>query len=338
MKNLFDLFINWYIENREGKTSNYIGLQFRGKDEKFREAVKEYASEFENVFDYNPFEITVTSSLINQMHSDIYLKDTPFEQYSKRKSNHMPKAILGKNNYLRFISEYLQDVNIAKTENPEKTKNPKGKIIYTRDELYARFTHRIITQDRCYGDVYFPISILKKLFYQQSDSKAFFKNWIEKTLDDIIVHTKNDEVTLNKVEKLMIDTTGVGSVHVLLSGSGNLERLYTRNADGSEKTPLEQSLLRDIVLDHVEPMSRILINNSDKLPALKSLTTEINKKHCKRKSIVSGDFKSIGASLLDLQIIDHSHTANLKKELELIQKYTKIELMDRVENSKKSDN
>ncbi|OBX22594.1 hypothetical protein [Bizionia sp. APA-3] len=47
------------------------------------------------------------------------------------------------------------------------------KISYTKQDLFKNFTLRLITQDRLSGEVYFPISFIKKIFYK-TNNKAFF--------------------------------------------------------------------------------------------------------------------------------------------------------------------
>ncbi|HQZ25354.1 MAG TPA: hypothetical protein PLD18_08645, partial [Flavobacterium sp.] len=58
---------------------------------------------------------------------------------------------------------------------------------YSKLDLYKIFKFRIITQDRFYNHIFYPISFIKRLLYLKGE-KQFLDNWVEKLLDNIDLH------------------------------------------------------------------------------------------------------------------------------------------------------
>ena len=107
-------FVKWYIKNREKKNINdlklddvrYISHFFRYDKIKFIKELEEYAINYKKAYGYNPFIIKDDLDVhIKKMENDLYEKNTSFYDYSENINNHMPRAILGKNNYIKFLKE-----------------------------------------------------------------------------------------------------------------------------------------------------------------------------------------------------------------------------------------
>ena len=99
-------FANWFIAN-DGKISNYYSKQFGSKKERLIEELDLYEQEYKENFNTELFIID-TNDFINQINIikiNIYDKTTEFSKFSEKRSNDRPRAILGKNNYLRFLLE-----------------------------------------------------------------------------------------------------------------------------------------------------------------------------------------------------------------------------------------
>jgi hypothetical protein len=106
--NLIVNFTDWYLECQEGKESNYCKDFCKGDREIFITALSEYAVEFAMAHGYNPFLVEKgdITPFLSKLKNDVYLDDNSFAAYSAGKSNHMPRALLGNRNYLKFLSEW----------------------------------------------------------------------------------------------------------------------------------------------------------------------------------------------------------------------------------------
>jgi hypothetical protein len=104
--NLLDEFVSWFIKLDGGK-HNYFSDSFSKNKEKLKAELIIYEEIYKNEFKTKVF--TTLSSEINNLIEAIKVniekKEGEFFEYSAKKSNHMPRAILGKNNYLKFLKE-----------------------------------------------------------------------------------------------------------------------------------------------------------------------------------------------------------------------------------------
>ena len=102
-------FMDWFIKKGD---HNYFSNQFNSSRDEFKNALAEYANYFpEN----NIFKVTNENSKeIYQFLKNKVYSDQNFLEFSKAKSEHMPRAIMGKNNYLKFLSEqFIYNTNSA---------------------------------------------------------------------------------------------------------------------------------------------------------------------------------------------------------------------------------
>jgi len=99
------------------------------------------------------------------------------------------------------------DIEIAKSQFPILPLINIKKIHLEVADIRTKFTNRLISQDRPYGNVYFPISIIKKLFYKNEHRKDFIK-WNNEQLDKIKFHTTEKTLTLKDIKSLKIDSDG----------------------------------------------------------------------------------------------------------------------------------
>jgi hypothetical protein len=101
---VIDEFIDWFVK-LDGIKHNYFSDSFSGDREKLKTELINYESIYQNDFKSNVF--SVDRDRINQIIEEITLnlnkKEGHFYEFSSKKSNHMPRAILGKNNYLAFL-------------------------------------------------------------------------------------------------------------------------------------------------------------------------------------------------------------------------------------------
>lgn len=84
------------------------------------------------------------------------------------------------------------------------------KITLTKTEIYKNFAQRLLTQDRFYASICYPISLLKRVFAEHNESD-FMAQLIDSQIDRIIAYTGDDKkefVKISQVEGLTINTNG----------------------------------------------------------------------------------------------------------------------------------
>jgi hypothetical protein len=259
--NLIVSFADWYIETKEGRGANHLAHSFKNNRDCFIAGLSEYAVEFAMAYGYNPFK--VDKEKLDALKADLEKKDTSFYKFSNSQSTHVPRAILGKNNYLQFLTEFYAGRKRAELfKEPVIRSRAANAYHYDQDELRKNFNLRLITQDRFYEFLYYPISVLKKLFYYYERAE-FFDNWIDEQIDNIIIYTGNSDKKLFKDIKTL-DIKEDGSVVI----NGNL-KLHTSVAGTDAKEEINTNTLENIEIDHVVPLSDVLFELRDELPALR---------------------------------------------------------------------
>lgn len=208
-------------------------------------------------------------------------------------------------------------------------------LTYDKEALNKIFSFRMITQDRCYGNVFFPISFLKKLFYKNEAARNFFDEYIENQIDNILLHTDGGTHKLSDIKSLAFEIAGVyeGRVKVIYNDNSS-SVLCTKLGTGDEQEPITTTALRNIAIDHVFPMKIILEEQEADLPTLKRITQAfISSKHWKDNGKLKVKMiKNIGSDLLDKDLFNQTDIPTLKRELEHIQRFIKLQLMDAREN------
>ena len=183
----------------------------------------------------------------------------------------------------------FKDINIA-----GQTDDSKKGLAYPMDEIKRNFRFRLTTQDRMSKDknLFYPIGLLKKLFYsdgtsyvshyrnKNGENRKWFDNLIDTTIDNIFLHTENGKLRLKDIEEIVITP----SENVLIKLPDNtLVDLYTPNASMKEKEKMKAEDISDIHIDHVNLIDDELEQNVDKYKGLKSLTEIIRVVKATRK-------------------------------------------------------
>lgn len=101
-----DQFADWLI-SKNGTTHNYLKDSFSSSKSKLIDALKKYETEYENDFGEKVFSFATENidQFISHLETNLYSEDGTFFEFSSKVSNHMPRAILGKNNYIKFLKE-----------------------------------------------------------------------------------------------------------------------------------------------------------------------------------------------------------------------------------------
>lgn len=147
--NLLDDFISWFIKLNNVK-HNYFFDSFSGNKEKLKVELNKYEEIYENEFHSKLFTISKNeiSIFIEKLITNLEKKEGEFFNFSAKKSNHMPRAILGKNNYLRFLEEFCSkppaDQIEFKIDSFQKATEEAGLIF--PPELTRRFVASLCTK------------------------------------------------------------------------------------------------------------------------------------------------------------------------------------------------
>lgn len=245
--------------------------------------------------------------------------------------------------YMDFINllidaDIRQPSEVSKDEETiEIPQFEDGHVFFDNDTLSLRFRFRLATQDRLTGSegkVFYPIRLIERIFAVNDEDKRYMNRWFTHSLKCIDVLTDKKKLKLRDVETLDIDTNS-GKV-LVTTRDGISATLLTHTAAG-ETVPMNAKSLKYISIDHSPAIHNILIDKADQLQGLAKLTAII-KDYVKAKkikqpersaSVIStGIFKQKKDELVTL-------IPELKKDLELIQRYINLELMDRRENTRK---
>lgn len=198
----------------------------------------------------------------------------------------------------------------------------------------ANFKFRMITQDRFYGEIFFPISYIKTLLYRNGQKK-YFDKWIDDQLDFIDILCEKDKNKLKDISELKFIVSKENS-EVSITVNKQIKIVYTPNALGTQQFPLSSISLKRISIDHINPMKKILLENVKSLPQLGIITSQL-KKIANHHATAKG-YKAAGTTLLNRSQQNNIDIDLLMIELDLIKSYTKLQLMDKLENLKKSAN
>lgn len=232
-----------------------------------------------------------------------------------------------------YTPENLEDEEVIESLEfqCEPVKGSASDILLTYKDLEAKFMFRLMTQDRCSGDVYFPIRLLKKIFYKQSFSRKYLDDWMIYHIANIQVHTNCGSLRLRDISEMTISgiKTPHGNVR-LLCKDGKERILYTRVGDRESERPLVVSSLCHIVIDHIRPMKIILNDNRHLLPTLQyitSLMVDVNGGKVNSKDIIR-----VCRVIFHSGKITPEYIPALMQELECIKGCTALQLMDTKEN------
>ncbi len=112
-KSYLDEFVEWFIEQDNLGVHKYYTKYCNDNTENLRKKLREYENIYREQFDSNVFTTdgTNTLQLIEELEENIYKDEGGFFDYSAGKNNHMPRAILGAKNYIKFLKEYKSLTN-----------------------------------------------------------------------------------------------------------------------------------------------------------------------------------------------------------------------------------
>ncbi len=202
---------------------------------------------------------------------------------------------------------------------------------YSKQDLFKKFHFRLITQDRYYDKIFYPINFISRFLYKKSE-RTFLDTWVTEMLNNVIVYVEDGNITLKQVTQL---TIGNGDVQVELR-NGEMKKVLTKTANNLQLEPLSVKKIKQITLDHDTSMYNIMLDNIQKLPTFQQITAELKKFHSGKMK--PKEYKKEVGEALKNEFVEDINVENLKSEMKLISSLTKFQLMDSKENTKKGKN
>ena len=236
--NLLDEFVSWFIK-LDGVKHNYFSDSFSENKEKLKSELIIYEEIYENEFKTKVFTTfkSEINNLIEAIQVNLEKKEGEFFEYSAKKSNHMPRAILGKNNYLKFLKELLSKTSINQIvfniESFKKATKEAGLIF--SPQLIQRFVASLCTK---------PFVICSGLSGSGKTKLAqAFAQWItEDEAQYVIVPVGADPNALDKQEYVSPEN---GVLDLMIRAKENIENT-------GEPTKPYFLILDEMNLSHVE--------------------------------------------------------------------------------------
>jgi hypothetical protein len=201
----------------------------------------------------------------------------------------------------------------------------------SKQELRKKFFFRLITQDKFYPFMCFPISVLKQLFYHKG-RQEFFDYWINNQIDNIIVH-----IGINEADTILfmnVHSFEIKDHSVLINDKF---KLYTPVPETNIKEELAADTLQKIAIDHIIPFKTILCKLQQQLPALRAIdkvlrTFNNDKGISKRSDLIGAEDYLVSKLKFDTQQMN-----NLEKDLNLLASKIQLQLMCSYYNLLKGD-
>jgi len=229
---------------------------------------------------------------------------------------------------LKFTEESPDESEVMLSNILKKTGTiTKVDFIHTKNDLYSNFRFRLITQDRFYDEIFYPISFIKRFLYLKGE-KAFLDAWVESLLDNVTIHFEDSSMKLKVVKKIEISEG-----RIIIHANGSSKIAFTKKSDNLTLIPFSVTGLNKVALDHEKPLLKIMQDNLDNLKTFQEITKEL-KKNIHRK-VNPKRLKKASNLVLMSDFIHLIDIANLKSEMTLLSSLTQLQLMDGSENKRK---
>jgi hypothetical protein len=163
--NLKESFADWLIL-RNKQRANYFSTAFGSNRDRLVEHLTKYEAIYFEEFSSSVFNTSKDlKNLLLALENNLYIDSGKFFTFSEKTSNHMPRAILGKNNYIKFLKELLYESRTASAISPKV--EPINKIYFGAPGTGKSFR---ITEDLKDVDTIFQKRIT---FHPEYDNSSF---------------------------------------------------------------------------------------------------------------------------------------------------------------------
>lgn len=157
LTDLKEEFGEWLIK-QDGIKHNYFSTTFGSNKVKLLENLTKYEDLYIEQFGTPIFKVPKenTSEFIENLERNLYQDEGNFFLFSQKTSTHMPRAILGKKNYLQFLRDDFINTSVSKIITPKAPQIPfevsefqvackDAGLVYT-DKLITRFISSLLTK------------------------------------------------------------------------------------------------------------------------------------------------------------------------------------------------
>ena len=212
LENLKEDFADWIIK-LDGSKHNYFKDSFNSDKVKLIDALSEYEDVYNEEFRSLIFSLPTDNveESVKTLDKNLYQEDGEFFEFSKKKSTHMPRAILGRSNYLKFLKDRI--------ENPEI--NSKFEI----ENIKAKFADWLFQQGK-YHRVYKNDKSI--LIEKLSDYENAYENDFGIAIFDFTKHSI--ETIIGELKSNIIDESGqIGDLNKKTVGNGSVKAILGPN-------------------------------------------------------------------------------------------------------------
>lgn len=235
---------------------------------------------------------------------------------------------------VRYTEFLIEDMDLLETMTEVDIESDfnqlvKEDTIFSRSDLIKVFTLRLLSQDRFYSDIAYPISFIKRLFYLKGEVNLF-DNWMNDKIDAIHIYVSEDKfIYFRDISEISIENE-----KVFVRTKQEQYQVFASMSDGYI-VPLKVNQLSAIALDHKESMFDIMNNNISNLSLIKEITKELTAKLHKpitRKKVNAQVKKQ---NFFERETVQGYDLKELMTELELLSSQITLQLMCKRENIKK---
>ncbi|MCG8234984.1 hypothetical protein G1K46_01605 [Tenacibaculum finnmarkense] len=267
--NFLNDFSDWLIQN-EGAKHNYLKDSFSSKKENLIQNLEKYQVIYENQFGEKVFSFPKPElqNNINKLKKNLYLEEGEFFNFSSKTSNHMPRAILGKNNYLHFLKNYISiNSKITQTNfNPSafQQSTEKSGLTYS-NQLISRYISSLATK---------PFVLLSGLSGSGKTKLAqSFAQWVCETEKQYCIVPVGADWT-NR-EPLLGYVNALDNTEYILPENGALQLIIEANKVENQNKPYFL-ILDEMNLSHVERYFADFLSVMESKDKFKLHSSEIN--------------------------------------------------------------
>lgn len=131
-------FIDWFIA-QDGSRHNYFSDAFGSNKDRLLEHLEKYEQIYLNQFNSSVFTLPQSNQdqFIKTLEENIYKELGNFYDFSLKTSTHMPRAILGKKNYISFLKEFF-----AKSKSKQELFDP-NEFYHSLRDANLKFDHSL---------------------------------------------------------------------------------------------------------------------------------------------------------------------------------------------------
>ncbi len=137
-------FIHWMIRT-DGTDRNYFSSQFGSDEYRFSKEIDEYEDVYRQQFNAELFLVFPENvqGKLEELQANLYSKQNEFSEYNRKKASGRPTAILGTQNYFKFLKEFFH------SKQPMEKSSLREKLL-----PYIERYKKLISEPGSYSEIY----------------------------------------------------------------------------------------------------------------------------------------------------------------------------------------